>query len=302
MPGRSMLALLLLAGAACSAAELDEDLDGVFPCLTAEDCPPESACVSGLCFRSSPPRVEIVSPEEELVMGQPIAGTSMSVPISLRAQGLELVGPGVGGESAYGLGYVEVTVDDLSVAVVDSGEEGSTVTLTVEIEPEPGGHVLRAAALFPDGTPYDNPGAVAERFFWVDDGRPHVAIKQPSASSQFGLEGEQITVDIATLNFSIAPPEPATTHPGLGHVHFYYGADFPACAFDEACDAAFIAVAAPQEGAVRSLSALVPLPASAEGMGRLSAVLRRLDHSVYVDDNGYPIWTEVAVRRAAEED
>lgn len=294
--------MLWLAGAACSATELDETLDGVFPCATSEDCPPESACVAGTCFHQSAPRIEIVSPEEELVIGHPGAAATMMVPISLRAEGLELARAQPGADAAFGVGYLEISVDDVPVAIVESGGSSPTVALTVEIEPEPGGHVLKAAAFFPDGTPYDNADAVARRLFWIDDGRPHVAMKEPWSQARFGTGAEQVPVEVATLNFNIAPPEPTTTHPGLGHVHFYWDVDLPACAFETGCDGSFIGIAAPEEGAVRSLSALVSLPPAPAGSGRLSAVLRRLDHTPYLDENGYPIWTDVVVRRVGEDD
>lgn len=302
MTRRSTLASLCIASFACSPAELDDTLDGVFPCETVDDCPPESSCLSGFCFRESPPSLEIVSPEEELAMGQPAGVSTMSVPVSLRGEGLELTPPGSSGEAAFGRGYVEISVDDVPVATVDSGELSSTVVVTVEIDAEPGGHMLVAEARYPDGARYDNPGSVARRFFWIDDGRPHVAMKAPLSQTPFGTGSQEVTVELATLNFSIAPPEPTTTEPGLGHVHFYYDVDLPACAFDPACDSGFVGVAAPADGAVRSLSTIVPLPPASAGGGRLTAVLRRLDHTLYVDENGYPIWTDVAIRRVDEDD
>jgi hypothetical protein len=288
------LALLLVA---CDTAEIDPSLSGVFPCRSANDCPPTQTCVLQTCYREAPPRLEVMSPEAEVAF--PVGDDEfVSVVIKIAGDDLDLVDPRHDRDAEFGRGNVLLLVDGVEQAVLTSGDLASGVTMQVLVEAVAGPHRIQAIARNSANVRYDNEGAEARRLFWLDDGAAHVAFLEPFPGDVFPLEATEIEVALASLNFTLNRPGGENME-RLGHVHVHYDELFPQCAFDPVCEANQIGmVTAPAHA--NTARDTVGLPSAAGGDATLTALLRKQDHSLYfyppwTED---PVWEDIVIRRA----
>jgi len=275
--------LVLLAG--CFTADLDPEQTGAFACEAATDCPEGRQCVNERC-EAEVLAVEVRNPEDEqrFDIAGATEGELRPIPVTI-AGTLELVDPATNDEHVYGEGHIVVIVDGTEAMTITDGPFTAGIGIEVQVANEAGPHRVAIVARRNDGIPYDNPQATFTRLFWIDDGTPLVAVKAPWPNASFGLESETVQVQISAINYTFAPPQPEGTNiPGTGHAHIYYDASFPACLDDPLCDANYLSVAQ-----VIKVDVPTTIPTSAEKASNLSAVLRNIDHSVFLfDDDGDP--------------
>ena len=290
------VALVLLA---CDPMEIDPSLSGVFPCERTAECPPMQTCVMATCWAETPPRISIVSPEQEVAFpltAQPF----IEVVVKIDGSDLELVESRDDPFVEFGKGSIAVLVDGDEQEVLTSGDLEGGITLQVQVDAVAGPHRIRAVARNSAGVRYDNAEAEGRRLFWIDDGAPHVAFFNPFPGDTFPLEAEEIAVGVAALNFTLARPDGDVTEPErIGHAHVHYDERFPECTFDPVCDGDQLGMVAPSSPSSIAEST-VGLPPSAAGEASLAAVLRNGDHFAYF----WPPWTaeivwdEITIRRA----
>jgi hypothetical protein len=294
-PWPSLLLVLTASPAAggCYTAQLDPDLAGVFACGDPDEeepCPAALSCVNDRCEDADEvPTLAVLSPEDEeslvrddvidvMVGMQPVPGL---VELEMRVQGsLELVSIGAGADHAFGQGHVKVFVDGMEQRTIDSGSIDASTPVMVQVPLVSGPHRLHLQAYRNDGEPYDNPEATATRLFWFENEfsrRPFLAIKSPWPGSVFDVDDRELEVVLA-----VTPPlqlvEPGGTNiENRGHAHVYYETPmpYPECVLNGGCDGGYIGVVG---GAG---SQVIDLPEDEEGSGRLTAVLRNVDHSAY---------------------
>lgn len=296
-----LLACVFVAGAgACSVTEVSPLASGVYPCESADECPPEQSCVVGQCWVEAAPLVEVIAPERETAFAITSPDEPVPVVVKVTGQNLALVDPGTDPDAEFGKGNVVVYVDDEEVAVLTQGEIETGVSFEVPVPPVPGAHRIRAVARMSNNVLYDNPTAEGRQFFWLDDGEPHVGFVRPFPNDVFPLEATRIDFEVAALNFSFEQAQPGAIpdNSPVGHAHVHYDQDFPACVFDNVCDNSYVGVVAP-EGPATSASDRLQIPASAAGLAELTAVLRKVNHFKYLhpDEDGEPIWEDIIVRR-----
>ena len=269
-------AALFLGG--CFATDLDPTIEGAFACAEDTDCPAGQACDGSRCINpDSLPELMVLNPEP----GQVFGFDSFNSMVSINVRGnLDLVEPS--DEIIPGAGYVELIVDGAVTRITDGDLSAGIVTM-VEVGRVAGGHRISAVAFRPDGERYANPEAVANTLFWLDDGRPHIAMTSPWPGTEFPLEATSTEMQIATLNFTLRAPE-IDVMEGIGHAHFHYDDSFPMCAADTmGCDAGYIAVATPPPGPTSTMAGgegLLPEEMTARTVA-LTAILRNDNHCPY---------------------
>jgi hypothetical protein len=302
-------ALVLSMG--CFTAELDPDRSGAFTCTEDADCPEALACLNALCERSEVlPLLEIRLPEVIQQSFPDAAGSPVhdGVLDIIVAGNFNLVAQSESDEHESGSGHIAVFLDQDEIAVIEAGALSGGIAISPPFDPVPGPHRLAVQARRNDGLDYDNESAMTTRLFFVDDGEPHVAISSPWPGTEFGLEAEQIDVEVAAINFDIAPPGGDLEQQNRrGHVHIYYDADFPECAEDSLCDNGYFIVsdANPSDG--RLATGRGTIPDSAAGVARITAVLRHINHLPYRHPFNEPenpstpgvIFNEVEISRQA---
>lgn len=298
---RAAVALAVMMAGGCRIEAVSDSLSGVFPCETADDCADDQFCVVGRCYVDEPPQLAVITPEVEEAF--PIAAAeTVPVVVTIGGSNLTLVDPGQDPDAEFGQGSVQVFLDEREVAVLTAGELETGVPITVEVPNAGGAHRIRAVARNSDGVIYDNDGAEARRFFWINDGLPHAGFVRPFPGDVFPLEATSIQIEVAALNFQFDRPNPLVTSlDPKGHAHVHYGASFPACAFDDLCERFYFGIIAPSDpGSVSSTTTVAKLPASAAGMANITAVLVRIDHLrwLYPDENGEPIFDDIPILRA----
>lgn len=279
----SVLALVLIAG--CFTADLDPDKSGVFACNADADCPDGRTCINARC-ETDAPAVEIRNPEDEQRFDIAGAGVGEMREVAVSIAGtLELVDPATNDAHVSGEGHIVLFVDGAETMTITSGPFSAGISIGVQVANVAGPHRVAIVARRNDGLDYDNPEATFTRLFWVDDGTPLVGIKAPWPNAGFGLDPQSIDVRVTTINFSFEAPSPlGMNEPDRGHAHIYYDALFPACLSDAVCDAGYLSIAQMRDAPVPT-----QLPESAETETTLTAVLRNIDHSLFLfdpDDTG----------------
>jgi hypothetical protein len=283
----SVAACLALSLGACLTNIPDPELGGVYACLVDEDCPGTQSCLQKTCEAIDLPHVEILSPEDE----QPLPfGTAHDVVLSIAATDLVLRPRSQSAAAVPGEGHLVVFVDDEMVEEIDTGDLSGGVQMNITIPDTPGAHRIRVQARLNDGTDYDNTGATARNIVWVDDGRQHVALRTPWPGDKFTLDQQLVNAVAAGFN-GIEIGAPKT---GVQHVHVFYGDAFPACFEDPNCMAGYAGIVPSNENDFGPLN----LPAAGAGMVTLTAVVMNPDHTLYHDDMGEPVWSQIEILRS----
>ncbi|PRQ06463.1 hypothetical protein [Enhygromyxa salina] len=277
--GLSLLACVSLAG--CLTNTPDPELGGVYACVEDVDCPGTQACLQKVCEAVELPVLQILNPESEEKYPFGSANTDI---LNVSGANLILRSQSASNDPVPGEGYLVVFVDEVEVAVIDTGDISAGIQANINIPDTPGAHRIRVQARLNDGTDYDNETAHARRIVWVDDGREHVALRKPWPGDVFGLESQVIEAEVVTLGgIEIGPPETMREH-----VHVYYDAPFPGCLImNPMCEVGYNGVVPSDEDAFGP----VLLPASAAGMVSLTAVVAKFDHTTYEDDMGERVFS-----------
>jgi hypothetical protein len=269
------------------------------PCDAETPCPGDEVCVVGECYGGDLPTLEIVSPEDEALVDWNNEDDSTDVTVRIQGTGLELATAEMDPSTHRGVGQIAVFVDGTETAVVDEGDLAEGVEVTVPVPTDAGGHRIRAIARLTDGQDYDTEGAVANRFFWFDDGRVRVGFKAPWDGDVFTDEAVEIQVIMAALNFDLAPAE-ATSQPGdIGHTHLFLNESFPDCASDPACD--HVKDVAPVNNVVTSVATPLMLPATTVETVDLTALLVKTNHDPYCGegpDECTAVYETITIQRA----
>jgi hypothetical protein len=240
-----------------------------------------------VCEAIELPRIQILNPEDE--EKYPFGSEHNDI-LSVSGTNLTLRARAASSEAVPGEGHLVVFVDEVEVAVIDSGDISAGVQTAITIPDTPGAHRVRVQVRLNDGTDYDNEDASARNLVWVDDGREHVALRKPWPGEVFGLESGLIDAEVATLGgIEIGPP-----NTGKEHVHVYYDAVFPGCLTDPVCDAGYNGVVPSNDDTFGP----VLLPASAAGMVTLTAVVAEAGHTTYVDDMGDRVFSQIQILRS----
>lgn len=289
------LSFVLVLSSGCFTAQLDPDAAGAFACGDDEPCPGDQSCVNERCEVGDPPRVEITNPERNQAF--PIGddpGGMRTFSINILGT-LDLVDPVEHKDNVFGEGHLEVFLDNHSVGKIVTGALSGGVQFELEVANVAGPVRVAVHALRNDGSRYDNEDATATQLFWIDDGTPLVGIRNPWPGATFGLDAESVAVEAVVLNFGLMPANPnGTPQPGVGHVHIYYDVDLATCLVpDSQCDNSYITTVTMDKASPATF------PKSAAGTAKLSAVLRNIDHSLFVfpPDMGGPITDEIEIIR-----
>ncbi|PRQ02395.1 hypothetical protein ENSA5_23220 [Enhygromyxa salina] len=278
---------LFIAG--CLTNVPDPALGSTYACVDDSDCPGTQTCLQQVCEAVELPVVKIVNPEDE----KPYTYTDGAAPhaevLNLAATNLVLRELSESSEAVAGEGHLVVFVDEIEVALIDSGDLSGGVQVPIEIPDVPGVHRIRVQARLNDGTDYDNETARARNLVWVDDKRIHVALRSPWPGESFSLESQPVQATVAVLgDVSIGPPST-----GLEHVHVHYGDSFPACLDDPLCVVGYVGIVPSNDDEFGP----VFLPKSAAGMVTLTALIKNSDHTTYLDDMEEPVWSEIQILR-----
>lgn len=300
--GSLAIALALVSG--CYTAQLDPDLDGVFACSLDDDeasaCPAGQTCVNARCESAERvPELAVINPEDEqsLFRGDIVDPMTMAmpgepVPIDIVIQG-SIVLVSADADAVFGEGHVKVFVDGEEHVTLDTGSIDSPTSQTVRVRPVAGPHRIVLQAYRSDGVAYDNPEATATRLFWFEHDeellrRPFVAIKSPWPGTVFDLDEQDLTIELAAVQFEfIDPGSPPGVGQGHAHVAHDPRMDYPECVKDPGCDNVYL-----DRGVVgASRTADAELPAGDVGSDRLTAVLRNTNHSPF----GFPLGCDPAM-------
>jgi hypothetical protein len=275
---RTACSLGVALATGCFTADLDPKKTGAFSCVEADDCPEGRMCINARC-ETEGPSVEVRNPEDEDLFPVMDAPPDVPRPIMVTIAGtLELVEPS--DEHVSGEGHLALFVDGEEVDTITSGPFSAGMTVAIDVVNRPGPHRVAIVARRNDGVDYDNAEARFTRLFWIDDGTPQVAVKAPWPNSSFPLDSEVIEYQVTSLRVELVPPmAEGMIDPTRGHVHIYYDKIFPACLMDPACDPNYIAI-----GEARGVPLMATIPNSAETETTLTAVLRNVDHSLYLFD------------------
>lgn len=273
------IAALLVSG--CYDAELDPSRGGVFACESAADCPEGTLCDNAVCESAEDlPTLEVRSPEDQQTFDFDRFNADGRINVRI-AGDMELVSADAMEPHVSGQGHVVVFVDGEKEAVIDEGNLSAGVALDALIERTPGLHRIVAQARRNDGLDYEFEGAQATGLFWLDDGKPHVALVSPWPGETFPPGATDVEFAVATLNFDVIAAGANETVPGRGHVHVHYDDEFPACVQDDFCDTSHFLVLDRLEGDLARGQAI--LQEDDPGEVQLTAILRNIDHSPYLD-------------------
>ena len=222
----SVLSLVLPA---CFAGELDPDISGVFVCEAAIDCAVGLECIEGICVDGpggGGPELLIEAPVQLDVFAE---GGSPTLPLRLSGEGLTLTADATGSG-----GYVEIQIDGALIDTVHEGDLAAGIDVTSLPMPiDPGLHHLTIIARHPDGSAFENEGAIDHIGFWIDDGEEHVGILSPPPAARVPLgEGAEMSIEVASLNFTFVNPgftAPADGEEAIGYVNLYIDTAVPGC-------------------------------------------------------------------------
>ncbi len=240
------------------------------------------------------PTLQIRSPS----FGQSF-GSADQVSIVVTGSGFEL---GSEPSTAPAVARVRVMLDDERIDITSGDIADGVVVTELTVPTTAGAHYLGAQVFHDDDTAFANPEASDRRLFWIDDGRPQVAITTPWPGAILETGTPPVDIEIEVLNFALASPDTAPVA-GQGHAHIYYDASFPSCADDVACDTSYFAVVSLDAGGGPPSSGrqTAQLPDATEGPATLTAVLREGDHSPLRDPSGSLVTQGISIQRVEPE-
>ena len=216
----------------CYDASLSPSLDDIYVCDADADCALGSRCIDSVCrvlVDEQDPAIQVISPASLDVFEM---GADAAVPIVVAGARLELSNQP---DDEINVGYIEVLIDGAVVDTITAGDLEEGVELEgVAMPTEPGLHHISMVARRPNGDAFEGDYAHDSTGFWVDDGQEHIGILSPPPGEKIPLgAGEPLTVDIVSLNFTMANPgfvsPDDVEEPGLGYVHLYLDATLPGC-------------------------------------------------------------------------
>ena len=270
------------------------------PCDDMNPCPGDDVCVVGECYGGPLPMLEIVTPADEAAVDWTNDGDTTDVTVRIEGSGLEVVPTEMDPWISRGKGQIAVFVDGTETQVIDMGDLGDGIEVTVPVPTDAGGHRVRAIARLSDGQDYDTVGAVANRFFWFDDGRVRVGFKSPWNGDRVTDDDIEVAINIATINFDMVPAT-STLEPGAqGHAHMFVNKSFPDCNTDPVCIDEYIAVIVPENGTHTSVESFVLLPGTSADSMELTAHLVTTNHEPYCDegpDECDAVWETITLLR-----
>ncbi len=268
---------------ACFTAQFDGDADAVFFCQADEDCQEGQVCSAlNRCLNDPGPSLTIKGPESlQLIqyVGVP------QITMSLVGSDLKLVAQGQG--VVEGEGYVELRLNGVLLETFSEGDLGAGLTHNSApgVLAQAGIQRLTARAYRADGTPYENPSASTQQLFWLDDGEPHVAVKNLYPGESLPA-GDDIEVEVVTINFDLIDPESDSDFDPLdrlqrGHVHIYANkGDLRDCL--PGCNSSYEVTAWPDDGVPRnSASGTIDNVPGVAGDFKVSVMLNYTDHIPY---------------------
>lgn len=207
-------------GSACFTAQLDPEAPNSFSCCSDEDCPGEQQCVDTVCSLDrdgvDPSIGPIRCPEE---------GSRL----------LDNICP-AGEPDLFRLDFEVERGDGRDVEIVGTldGNPLEIDQASGDVAPlarplEPGVHRIHIELLDPSsGERFPNPGAVRDGYFWIDDGREHVAIVSPTPGTDI-RPGQELAVSVAAINFDYRHVSCDHNEYRQGHLHLFEGVDVDAC-------------------------------------------------------------------------
>lgn len=288
-------ALLGMGLGGCFTEQFDPDLSGVYYCQADSDCESNEQCELFRCVSDEGPQLEIRGPEED---GDAVDFGDSTMNVTVRGSGLELV---EGSGKTEGEGFLRILIDGEQVGnrvVSGNLEQSPGVAESVDVSGlEPGAHRLRVEAFYSDDTAYENPGASAERLFFLDDGSVHVAILSPAPGSQHRV-GETLTMKVRAINFTWkdgegdldctqADVEAGDCNQSLdeGHTHVYMLDDYPGCLdpvdAEAGCNFGYVNSLKPEEDGDSEVSGPLDFDFPDTGKVMISAGLQYSEHEPF---------------------
>ena len=294
---------ICLAWSGCYSGEFDPELDGIYACVSQDECPDGFRCSDAVCQDDRGPALVIQGPEKLQIFDNDDLRRELT--ITVRGAGLSLAEPG--GSHVKGQGYIELRIDgEEETAIIDSGFVESSIAVGgLEWPKRPGIHRIEAIARRNDGRAYDNPSARVQSAFWIDDGRPHVAIIAPLPGVAIA-NGEAVDVEIQTINFDLVEPGHAPETGVSGHAHLFVNKVIPACLEEEpTCNGGYVAVLFPPDTSVGTNARFTGELATrfAPGDLPLSVVLQSHQHEPYPSSDPLKVvYDSIAIRVLANSD
>jgi hypothetical protein len=281
--------LALLSLGACTTEEVDHT------CAVQEDCPASLYCLQQVCQSIALPHVQIFNPEDGLPRPWKNDGTPHTELLVIAATDLVLRPLAESSERVVGEGHLVVFVDEVEVATIDTGDVSEGVQIQIEVDDIPGVHRVRVQARLNDGTPYDNPEGSDRHLMWVDDGRPHVALRDPWPGDRFSLEGQLIDGDVAVFGGDISIGPPAS---GEQHTFIFHDAEpFDECIMNPVCASSYVGVVPNDQDPFGPIL----LEASGAGVATMTVLVVNADHTpyTYTDEMGMPqyVYSSIEILR-----
>lgn len=222
-------ALALLSG--CYGTDLDSDIDGIYVCDVDRDCALGTSCSDGVCRDLTllqGPSLRVLDP---LPLSVFPVGETASIPLTIAGEYVTLAN---GASDEADAGYIEVLLDGALVDTITEGDLEDGVSLDSIIAPtDPGLHHIGLVARRLDGEIFPGETSSVATAFWIDDGREHVGILSPAPGVKVALESQELSIEIASLNFTLVNPgfisPDEVDDIGAGYVHLYVDAEVPNC-------------------------------------------------------------------------
>ncbi|KIG14434.1 hypothetical protein DB30_06777 [Enhygromyxa salina] len=260
----------------------------VHTCVVQEDCPASLSCLQQVCESIALPQVTLLNPEDDQVYPWNGDGSAHTELLTIVAADLVLRPKAESSARVVGDGYLVVFVDEVEVATIDSGDLQAGVQVEVSFDDTPGVHRLRVQARLNDGTDYDNGEGSARSLLWVDDGREHVALRQPWPGDAFSLDSQLIDAEVVAMPGGAVTIAPPSTEQQIGHVH-YDAEPFDLCLMEPQCVVGYNGVVPSNEDAFGP----VLLPRSEAGMVALTVLVTHHYHTPYFYDDEMGIERQV---------